>query len=222
MVGKERGAGSTKSSATKTRSGILDYLKKHGPTDSQTLAEQFGISPMAVRQHLYDQEEQKLVTFIEESRSRGRPAKLWKLTPKADRFFPNAHADLTVGIIQSVESVFGSEAMGKLLQQRVQQQVQQYRAEINESDSLEKKVKKLAAIRDREGYMAEWKKRGTGNFELIENHCPICTAATHCMGFCDSELKLFRLVFGKTVTIERVEHIVRGARRCVYTISEKR
>jgi predicted ArsR family transcriptional regulator len=56
-----------------------------------------------------------------------------------------------------------------------------------------------------------------GSFLLIENHCPICAAATACTGLCARELEVFQRVLGQ-VTIERTEHILAGARRCVYRV----
>jgi predicted ArsR family transcriptional regulator len=64
------------------------------------------------------------------------------------------------------------------------------------------------------------RREGKGVFVLLENHCPICAAATACQGFCSSELELFRSVLGPSVTVERTEHIVGGDRRCAYRIVE--
>lgn len=52
---------------------------------------------------------------------------------------------------------------------------------------------------------------------LVENHCPICAAATACAGFCRSELETFRAVL--SAEVERSEHILAGARRCAYRIT---
>src|SRR3546814_17085422 len=70
---------------------------------------------MAVRQHLYDLEAEGLVTHEAEARPVGRPAKLWRLTPAADRFFPDGHAELTVSLINSMKQTFGAEGLDKLL-----------------------------------------------------------------------------------------------------------
>jgi predicted ArsR family transcriptional regulator len=67
--------------------------------------------------------------------------------------------------------------------------------------------------------MAEFKAEPDGTFLLVENHCPICAAATVCKGFCSTELDLFRSALGPGVSVERVEHIVAGDRRCAYRIS---
>ena len=85
---------------------------------------------------------------------------------------------------------------------------------------LDRKVASLAAIRRREGYMAEWRRRD-GGFVLIENHCPICAAATACQGLCRDELRLFREVLGPGVRVERSEHVLDGARRCAYRITPR-
>lgn len=66
--------------------------------------------------------------------------------------------------------------------------------------------------------MAEVHAAKNGAFLLVENHCPICAAATACKGFCATELDLFRAVFGPRVEVARVEHIVSGARRCAYRV----
>jgi predicted ArsR family transcriptional regulator len=65
--------------------------------------------------------------------------------------------------------------------------------------------------------MAEWRAEGDG-FLLIENHCPICAAAAACQGFCRAELEVFQDTLGPGVAIERIDHILAGARRCAYRI----
>lgn len=66
--------------------------------------------------------------------------------------------------------------------------------------------------------MAEVEPGEHGAFLFVENHCPICVAASECQGFCAAELDLFRSVLGPGVAIEREDHIVAGARRCAYCI----
>lgn len=92
-----------------------------------------------------------------------------------------------------------------------------YHEEIDTINDLEQKIEKLVEIRTREGYMAEYSKNDEG-YLLVENHCPICAAATICQGFCSSELNTFRSVLGKEVIINRVSHIIAGERRCAYQI----
>ena len=209
-----------KKNTAQTRRAITQRLKQEGALDATTLAEPLHISAMAVRQHLYSLQSEGLVTYKEQPQPMGRPAKLWQLTPAADRLFPDGYAELTVNLLSAMTEAFGEEGRDRLLEVRTRQQIAQYSPPVAEPDSLADRVKILANIRTGEGYMAEVKSFDDGTFLLIENHCPICTAATACTGLCASELEVFQTVLGKSTTVERTEHILSGQRRCVYQISE--
>ena len=207
-------------SSRKTRQIIRDALKWEGAWESSSLAEKLGITPMAVRKHLYAMQDEKLVTFSEESRPMGRPVKMWSLTPEAEKFYPDGHADLMVGMIESVRSAFGEEGLKKLIDERGKDQLQIYREQLEGRQTLRGKLDCLARQRTEEGYMAEVQKEG-GKYLLIENHCPICSAANSCQRFCENELDIFQKSLGKDVKVVRREHIISGARRCVYEVEAK-
>jgi predicted ArsR family transcriptional regulator len=76
-------------------------------------------------------------------------------------------------------------------------------------------------VRSREGYMASIVEEAKGKFLLIEDHCPICAAAAACQGLCRLELEIFRAVLGPGIVVERIEHILAGARRCAYRIGRR-
>jgi predicted ArsR family transcriptional regulator len=204
---------------TKTRRRIVKLLKTEGAMDSASLAGRFHVTAMAVRQHLYALQQEKLVTAEERRVPVGRPAKFWRLTQDADRLFPEAYAELNAALITSVQDAFGPDGMARLLDARVARQRADYRSRIDASAPLAKRLRQLARIRADEGYMAEVKRDGPG-FLFIENHCPICAAATACQGFCASELDLFRSALGPGISVERAEHILSGDRRCVYRIAQ--
>ena len=210
---RRSGAASAKADETKTRRRIVKLLKTEGAMDSASLAGRLHVTAMAVRQHLYALQQEKLVTAEERRVPVGRPAKFWRLTQDADRLFPEAYAELNAALITSVQDAFGPDGMARLLDARVARQRADYRSRIDASAPLGKRVQQLARIRADEGYMAEVKRDGPG-FLFIENHCPICAAATACQGFCASELDLFRSALGPGVSVERAEHILSGDRRC--------
>ena len=214
----ERDPARKKSDLVPTRQAILPLLKKQGPSDAEALAPQLGISAMAVRQHLYALHAQKLVTYQEEPRPIGRPAKMWSLMPAAESHFPDAHAGLTVSLLNAVEETFGHEGVKRVVLQSTHQQIENYRSRIPARASLQTRLKTLISLRNEEGYMAEVQRQSDGSFFLIENHCPVCAAAKVCPMLCDSELDIFRAVLGESVVIERTEHMLAGARRCVYRI----
>ncbi len=202
----------------RTRRAILDLLKREGARDSDSLAHRFGLTPMAVRLQLERLKREKLVVGKAVRRPRGRPAFLWRLTRKADAVFPDAHAELTAGLIGAIRKAFGKKGLSRLLKLRSRAQAATYKTHIPSPASLRARVTALARLRAREGYMAEVKSDKKGAFFLIENHCPICVAATACQGLCQAELAVFRKSLGPAVTVERTEHILAGARRCAYRI----
>jgi len=202
----------------KTRRAIVKLLKTEGALDSSRLARHLRLTPMAVRQHLYALQREKLVTAEERPVPLGRPAKHWQLTPEANRLFPDAYAELTLALVGAVEKAFGPAGTQRVLESRCALQQSAYQARIPASASLEQKLRELARIRTEEGYMAEVTREGDG-FLFVERHCPICAAANACQGFCATELDLFRAVLGGRVRVERTEHIIAGDRRCVYQVT---
>ena len=202
----------------KTRRAITKLLKTEGPIDSAQLAQRLGLTAMAVRQHLYALQREGLVSAESRPVPIGRPAKFWRLTPEADHLFPEAYAELSVALINSVKDAFGDDGLERVLTSRCARQLRDYGKRIHPKDPLERKLDELAKVRTEEGYMAEIRREEDGSFLLVENHCPICAAANACQGFCSTELDLFRTVLGPGVSVERAEHIIKGDNRCVYQV----
>jgi len=206
----------------KTRRAITKLLKTEGPIDSAQLAQRLGLTAMAVRQHLYALQREGLVASEERPVPIGRPAKFWRLTREADHLFPEAYAELSVALIDSVKDAFGQEGLERVLTSRCARQRIDYKKRIKSQDSLDRKLGELAKVRTEEGYMAEVRREDDGSFLLVENHCPICAAANACQGFCSTELDLFRSVLGPGITVERAEHIIKGDNRCVYRVQPQK
>lgn len=201
---------------------ILDVLKRRGPSEAQDIAAKLGVTPMAVRQHLYALESEGLVAFAPAPKDggRGRPSKLWRALPTADALFGDAHAELSVELIGNIKEVFGERGLDRLIAKRTEHQVATYKATLASARSLKEKVHRLARLRTEAGYMAEARAEQDG-FILIENHCPICRAAMACTGLCRQELEVFQAALGPGFVITRTDHILAGARRCAYKICAK-
>ncbi|HYY28528.1 MAG TPA: metalloregulator ArsR/SmtB family transcription factor [Chthoniobacterales bacterium] len=197
---------------------LLFLLKTRGPQAATQLAVALKITPEAARQQLLRLSQEGLVAATTETRGVGRPSQVYSLTSDAQKRFPDTHAQLTVHLIESIKEVLGQRALDKLIAARGSLNLARYAELIGQQTSLRRKIKKLAEIRTAEGYMASWHQEGE-EYVLVENHCPICAAATACVGFCHSELETFREVLGPGVEVERTEHLLAGARRCAYRIA---
>lgn len=212
--------------AASGRAGVLALLKREGPVSADALADRLGVTAMAVRQHLAALSEEGFASSQEENRARargrGRPLRLWRATEKADAQFADSHSALAIELISQMRKAFGEEGLEKLLKLRTVEQEKIYRAETDGRASLRPRLEALAKIRTREGYMAEVRRDpDTGDLLLVENHCPVCAAARICTGLCREELAVFQRVLGKDVRVERVSHILAGAARCAYRVTDR-
>ncbi|PZQ59416.1 MAG: MarR family transcriptional regulator [Phenylobacterium zucineum] len=198
---------------------ILFHLKTRGPSETLALAGALGISRQAALQHLERLAADGLASHADERRGVGRPRRLWSLTETAQRRFPDAHAQLTVEMLEALGAEFGEAGVERIIARREAATTRAYAAAMAGEETLRDRVAALAEIRTAEGYMADWSPDPGGGFLLVENHCPICAAAAACQGFCRAEQAVFQAVLGPGVSIERTDHILAGARRCAYRIT---
>ncbi len=191
-------------------------LKTRGELQASDAGKILGTTGEAMRQQFVKLAKEGLVENKAITQGVGRPAQYWVLTAAGHARFPDTHADLTVQLLRMIRSSMGEDALNQLISTREAETLKNYQQAMQGADSLEEKLGRLAAIRTREGYMAGWEKQQDDSYLLIENHCPICAAATTCQGFCRAE----REVFSQTLdaNVERTEHILQGARRCAYRI----
>lgn len=193
-------------------------LKMHGALSAAALGKSLGTTSEAARQQLQRLADEGLVEATSAAGGVGRPTQLWSLAPAAQARFPDTHAALTVQLLDIVRDHLGENVLDTIITARETDTRSAYEAVIGATTDLKSRVAALADLRSQEGYMAAWTELPDGSMLLVENHCPICAAATACQGFCRAELDVFRSVLGPEVEVERQEHIVSGGRRCTYAI----
>jgi predicted ArsR family transcriptional regulator len=207
------------SELTDAKRRIVETLKRIEGATASELAEQFGLTDTAVRQHLDGLEQLGLVSrHAMVSEGRGRPPVRWVLTPAAAELFPDRHADLTVDLIESIRTALGDDALDAVVRTRAERQLAAYQAALPQAVDIELRVRNLAELRSTEGYLAEWSRDGD-QLVLTEHHCPIHDAAATCPSLCGAELELFRSTLGPEVSVERDQHVFDGHLRCSYRIT---
>jgi predicted ArsR family transcriptional regulator len=205
----------------RTTNRMLYSLKVAGAQTAASLADRLGITSVAVRQMLGRLHDDGLVDFEDSRETVGRPKRFWHLTDSGNGQFPDNHATLTADILASVSAVFGDAGLDKLISHREAATLKHYKSELTDLRSIDERVARLAELRSAEGYMAETTRDDSGALILVENHCPICVAAKACQKLCRSELDVFQAALGPDVEVKRFEHILKGARRCAYRITER-
>ncbi|EMD0831437.1 transcriptional regulator [Morganella morganii] len=207
------------SSAQSVGEKLLILLKKHGPMQASEAGEHLGTTGEAARQQFTKLARDGMVEAHSECRGVGRPVQRWHLTALGNKRFPDCHAELTVKILTTIRRELGEDAIGKIITARENEARRDYFDKLQGAETLEERIIRLVAIRTEEGYMAQWEKEPEGSWLIIENHCPICSAARMCQGFCRTELELFQTVLNANV--ERVEYLLTGSRRCVYRVIQQ-
>ncbi len=204
----------------KSQDQILQRLKTRGPQSVKILSKQLAMTTMGVRQHLTELETKGFVAQTQEERqTRGRPVHLWKLSKSGHERFPDSHSQATIELIDVIRSSLGEESLNQLIDDRSAKIEANYRRQLEgDAAPLQQRIERLAELRSDEGYMAEVRLLPEG-WMLIENHCPICSAATSCQQFCKSELQVFQRLFENEATVSRTDHLLEGARRCAYKIT---
>jgi len=204
----------------KTNDKIIQLLKTQGELTAKALAQELGLTTMGIRQHLQSLEESHEVIFKDKKAPRGRPTRYWSLTPKSNSRFDDRHEELTVQLIDSVKTIFGEQGLEQLIAHREATSLANYQLVLADKFTIKEKLYALAKLRSDEGYMADVITKDN-LFWLIENHCPICAAATKCLNFCRAELQLFQSLLADIAFVTREEHIIEGARRCAYKVTPK-
>ncbi len=207
------------SSAQSVGEKLLILLKKHGPMQASEAGEHLGTTGEAARQQFTKLARDGMVEAHSECRGVGRPVQRWHLTALGNKRFPDSHAELTVKILTTIRRELGEDAIGKIITARENEARRDYFDKLQDAETLEERIIRLVAIRTEEGYMAQWEKEPEGSWLIIENHCPICSAARMCQGFCRAELELFQAVLNASV--ERVEYLLTDSRRCVYRVIQQ-
>lgn len=196
-----------------TRQVILTLMKTRGERSVAELAQQLGVTEMAVRRHLNVMERDGLVRTKLVRQAMGRPMNVYTLSDEADDLFPKKYHHLALDLLEELEAA-EVEALFAKRQRKLYQRYQ----ERMQGKALPERVQELAGIQNANGYMVEWRETGPGLYELSEHNCPISQVATPYQQACSCELALFRQLL--EAEVERTECLAKGGGKCVYRIQD--
>lgn len=196
-----------------TRDRILDTLRRRGPCTVADLARRFRISTMAVRMQLQGLAREGFVCHEETRASRGRPARVYGLTTSSACCFPDRTGPLAFEVLEEMEALAGRDLVIQALERRARRLADSWKERLKGLPFAER-VRRLAEIRDEEGYLAAAETVDGSVTGLVERHCPISTLAARWPEICAIEEEMFRRALG--VAVRRTEHLMTGGRCCRY------
>ncbi|WP_286885206.1 helix-turn-helix transcriptional regulator [Aneurinibacillus sp. UBA3580] len=209
-----------KDKSSSTRNQILHMLKMKGSMTVGDMAQELGITEMAVRRHLNTLERDNLIQARLLRQAMGRPTNVYSLSEEADNMFPKNYQDLTLEFLNDIAELQGAQMVEALFKLRQQRQENLYRDIVPSDSNFEKKLEALVKMQNEKGYMAELKKdEKTGKYIFVETNCPISTVAKEYTYACNCEKTLFENVLNAEV--EQEQCMATGGDNCVYIINEK-
>jgi predicted ArsR family transcriptional regulator len=204
--------------SSSTRDEILYIIKTQVSLPVSDIAAQLGITEMAVRRHLNTLERDQYIKTQLIRQAMGRPTHEYSLTEKGHDLFPKNYSDVTMDFLKDIEELEGQEMIDKLFERREARLAEKHREQMK-GLPFEERVKVLAEIQNKKGYMVKWEKVKDGGYMLKEYNCPISQVAKTYHKACNCELSLFQKLLG-TDDIQRPECLAKGGDHCVYMIKQ--
>ncbi len=198
-----------------TRQELLLRLKRAGEARAETLAGALGVTVSAVRQQLDALAQDGLITYREERSGRGRPKHYYRLTRRAEAFFPKAYGALTNELLGYVTDA-DPALVDQIFERRRQRRTEQARSRLA-GKGFSERVEEIARILDEDGYLADFKALPDGTYRITEHNCAVLDVAERYGKACSSEIAFLRDAM-PDAHIERVSHMIAGAHSCAYVV----
>ncbi len=204
---------------------ILKHIKLHGPTSAQDLANQFNVTPMAIRQHLYLHHKNGLVEYYDTKSIRGRPKRFWKLTENAQNTYAdNASYQFSLFINALIEcNKLDFDQIINLYNQTLLLRYHKTAKAIKKFDgkNLNEILAQLAEESNVLGYLFEYCQISDNDFMLLEHHEPLRKLCQFHVFLKNIEMNKYEIILGKIFKVTVVNHILNGNYRSIYNISKR-
>lgn len=198
-----------------SREEIIHLLRARERTSADELAGALGVSKQCVRKHLDVLEREGFVRHAPERGERGRPAHVYRLTPKAEELFPKRYDLLARAVLRQVGAVWGERGLESVFCGCAEETIGQLRPRLAGLD-FDARVARLAELLSELGYEARAERLDDGSYLLTEWNCPAPEVARDFRQLCDKELRVYRELLETEVF--RESRIAGGASHCAYRV----
>ncbi|HEX7955968.1 MAG TPA: metalloregulator ArsR/SmtB family transcription factor [Pyrinomonadaceae bacterium] len=198
-----------------SRAGVVQQLRARGASGADELAEALGVTKQCVRKHLDVLEREGYVEHAPARGDRGRPAHVFRLTPKAEELFPKRYDLFARSVLRQIGEVWGERGLNAVFCGCAAEMLGGLRPQLA-GLSFDARVRRLTELLRETGYEAEAERLGDGSYLLTEWNCPQAELAREYRQLCDQELVVYRELLGTEVF--RESRIAGGASRCAYRV----
>ncbi|HSH25463.1 MAG TPA: metalloregulator ArsR/SmtB family transcription factor [Massilibacterium sp.] len=200
-----------------TREEILHLLKHDVEMTVTQLANELGITEMAVRRHLNALEKDGYVETTLIRQAMGRPLHIYFLTDLGHELFPRQYDQLSLTLLEELEDMLSRDVVRQLFEKRQQGMIDTYKKKLRRLQSKEEKIQALAEIQDENGYMVEVEEKIDGTVHIRQYNCPISKVAKNYKEACSCEMKLYRDIL-ETEKVECKSRLSDGDACCEYIV----
>ncbi len=201
------------------RATIVRLLRDRGALSAGELADELGISDVAVRKHLAVLEDEGFIGAETVKQPRGRPVARYHLSDRARHLFPSRYAAMATELLDFIADKHGRDGLREYLQWRVDRETARLADEVT-ADGIEGRLAQLSEALTAAGYESTLSADGT-SFELTQHHCAIYDVAEQHPEMCAYEAATFKAVLGEDVRLSRRETLATGGAACVCTVTPK-
>ncbi|ERG69116.1 helix-turn-helix transcriptional regulator [Segniliparus rugosus] len=199
-----------------TRRAIVRLLAQHGSLTAPAIAEHLELSTVGVRRHLVELVESGDAVVVQRKpkAGRGRPPKVYQLTPQGQDRLGNAYDELAQLAFRELQRLGGEEAVVALARRRADSMLSEIGLDSPDFRSADpqSKAERLAQALTSSGYAASTTRVASG-VQLCQHHCPVSNVAADFPALCEAETAAFGELLGTHV--QRLATIAQG--NCVCT-----
>jgi len=200
-----------------TRQQILEYLKVHGPSTVDQLAEVLELSPVTVRHHLDILRSEELIgePVVRRRATRGRPQHLFALTDKASSHFPKRYHELANGLLSQIKQHADDRTVNVIFAGLSDAMLAEA-PRPDDASPLPARLTQAVAYLNTQGYVARWSTVDDG-FVVHTCNCPFEAVASDHGELCGLDARLISTLVGSPV--ERRTHFAEGDASCTYFVA---
>jgi len=198
-----------------TRGKIVGALRERRSASAFDLAEQFGLSPNAIRQQLVILERDGLIAGRSVRRGRTKPTVEYSLTADANRYFPQRYDKMLNAVLREIRTAGGDDAV-KAVFERIGKRAADRLGDVTGDRPAEERLEKVVSALKASGVTAELQRTERGTLVLHEHSCPYAAVVAENPECCSAiHTILDRVAPGKS---QQVESLATGGAECRFEI----
>lgn len=217
------------------RARVARLLLNRGPTTASAIADELGLTAAAIRRPLDDLIAEGYVLSTERPpygptrpRGRGRPARVYSLTPCGHEEFEKTYDDLAVDLLRFVADSAGPAGVAAFAEQRAHRLERRYADRVRSVADATGRAVRLAQALTADGFAASVETvagqnagqvaghREAQTVQICQHHCPIAKVAEEFPVLCEAEAAALGRVLG--VHVVRLATLARGDGVCTLSL----